>query len=409
MHFLIYSYNFFPEKTGIGKYNGEWAFWLASRGHRVQVITALPYYPEWRVHQGYRGKGWYRERIKGVEVYRCPMYIPKRVTGMTRILADFSFLISSLPWWVYLLFRRQKAEWVVAVLPPLISAIPVYLYGLIRKVKWSVHVQDLQVDAAEQMDLIRQPWLLRLLYRLERFLLLKADRVSSISSGMRKRLIQKGVPDDRYEMLENWAETDFVKPIPKSQRLMEQFGISADEIVVLYSGNLGVKQGVELLLQAAESLQSEKYIRFLICGEGATRPLLESYKQQKGLENVQLHDLVPYEDLPELLSLADIHVLPQKKEAGDLVLPSKLTGILAAGGFVIVAAEEGTTLHEVVAQQQLGWVIAPESVEDLTASIRRYLVSDVSEIRKNARTYAVEQLNISYILDRYVAGIQALL
>src|SRR4030095_13848610 len=99
MKIAVYGINYSPELTGIGKYTGEMATWFAEQGHEVHVITAMPYYPEWKVHEKYKRKLWFSEYIKGVKVFRCPLYVPKKITPLRRIIHEFSFLLSVLPVW----------------------------------------------------------------------------------------------------------------------------------------------------------------------------------------------------------------------------------------------------------------------------------------------------------------------
>ena len=104
MRILIYGINYSPELTGIGKYTGEMGAWLAQQGHTVEVITARPYYPEWKIHAAYRGKGWHTDVIEGAIVHRSPLYVPKSVSALRRILHEFSFVAGSLPYWLKMFF-----------------------------------------------------------------------------------------------------------------------------------------------------------------------------------------------------------------------------------------------------------------------------------------------------------------
>src|SRR5271154_6333789 len=139
MRILIYGINYYPELTGIGKYSGEMGAWLSNRGHDVSVITSNPYYPEWKIHDNYKGKLWNKEYIEGVKVYRCPLYVPKKVTTINRILHELSFQLSTFPIWIYKLFQ-ERFDTVICVGPPFHLGLLPLMYSKIRKAKLMMHV-----------------------------------------------------------------------------------------------------------------------------------------------------------------------------------------------------------------------------------------------------------------------------
>jgi colanic acid biosynthesis glycosyl transferase WcaI len=204
MRILIHGLNYAPELIGIGRYTGELGAWLASRGHAVTVLAAPPYYPQWRVAAGYRPQRWRRERLDGVEVLRAPLYAPSRVTGRGRLLHELSFGASCLYWWLAELWRRRW-DAVVAVCPPLQSGLIPSLLASRQAIALVIHIQDLQLDAARQLGLLRQPALLAGLERLESFLWGRAQAVTTISRAMADRIQAKGVWPGRLHVLPNWT------------------------------------------------------------------------------------------------------------------------------------------------------------------------------------------------------------
>src|SRR5690606_16979965 len=195
MRILIHGINYTPELTGIGKYTGEMAEWLAQQGHDVHVLTALPYYPEWSVHESYRGKKWHTETLNKVNVHRAPLYVPKDVSSAKRIIHEFSFLLSTMPFWIKWIFTKKKFDVVFCIAPPFHLAFFPWIYKNLRGNVWITHIQDLQVDAAKDLGMIRNRTLLKAMFGLERFFLKKGSRVSTISKGMREKILLKGLAE----------------------------------------------------------------------------------------------------------------------------------------------------------------------------------------------------------------------
>ncbi|MVM32526.1 WcaI family glycosyltransferase [Spirosoma sp. HMF4905] len=402
MRILIYDINYTPELTGVGKYTGEMGAWLASKGHIVRVITAMPYYPEWEIHERYKGKGWFTEEIDGVTVNRCPFYVPTKVTTLKRILHEFSFVISSLPYWASVLIGKRY-DIVISISPPFQIGLLPTLYSMIRKVPLWYHIQDLQVDMANELGMIKNKSFVDILFLIEKFILKRSTFVSTISEGMVRKVTDKKVLQTPCFLFPNWVDEQSIKPLPRAASLRSELGLREHDKVVLYSGSLGEKQGLELIIEAAKHYSSRSDIQFLIFGSGGGKTRLESLVNEYQLTNVAFHPLQPYEKLSALLATADIHLVLQKKSASDLVLPSKLTSILAAGGCALVSAVPGTTLYDVIATHQMGILIEPESTQALIAGIDQALDKDVTDYRQNARAYARQYLSKETILQQFEA------
>ncbi|GAB3180933.1 WcaI family glycosyltransferase [Telluribacter humicola] len=399
MRILIYGINYAPELTGIGKYTGEMGAWLAQQVHEVSVITAKPYYPEWQVHQPYKGKWWYTEEMEGVKVHRCPLYVTNPTSAAKRILHEFSFVLSSLIFWLPFFFGR-RLDVVIGVCPPFHLGFLPFLYSKLRGVPYICHTQDLQVDAAKNLGMIKNKRFLDLMFRAEHFILHHAKAVSTISTGMQKKIEKKGIASFRILLFPNWVDVQAIRPLSKEESLRRELSIADDHKVVLYSGNLGEKQGLDLLIEAARHFPDPQ-VCFLIVGSGGGKARLEEMVEQYGLTNVRFLPLQPYEKLSALLATADLHLVLQKKKAADLVMPSKLTSILAAGGCALVTALPETTLYETIQKYNLGILIEPESVEALKEGLAYALESDLKTYRRNARLYAQEFLEKEHIMKAF--------
>lgn len=346
MRIFVLGINYHPELTGIGKYTGELATWLANQGEEVIVVTAPPYYPEWEIHPSYSAVRFQKESLDGVTVIRCPLWVPRRPSGLARILHLASFAVSSSIASLYT-GTRFRPDVVIVIEPPLFCSPVALLLARITKAKSWLHIQDFEVDAAFELNILKSVRLRRWALRIESALMRSFNRVSTISEAMLARLDQKGVPEDQQVLFGNWADLEHLHPDPEAgQCFKEQLGLPAHQRIALYSGNLGEKQGVEIVVEAAKFLHQHPELTFIICGSGAAESRLR--QQAEGLPNLIFLPLQPRETFHKMLNAADIHLLPQRQDAADLVMPSKLTGILAVGGLVIATALPETQVGRVV-------------------------------------------------------------
>jgi colanic acid biosynthesis glycosyl transferase WcaI len=411
MRILIYGINFAPELTGIGKYTGEMAAYLAARGHAVRVITAPPYYPWWRIQPGYSGGAYRKENWKGVEVYRCPLWLPAspaaagKISGFQRLLHLGSFAASSLP--VVVGQVRWRPERVMVLAPSLFNAPLAVLLARLCGAKAWLHIQDFELDAAQRLRILpRLAFLFHLALKAESALYRSFDAVSTISSRMVAKLKEKGVAPQRALYFPNWVDPEQIFPLPGYNALRDELEIPSESQVILYSGSMGQKQGLELLVEAARLLAGERQILFLMCGEGPARPWLEQLAGSQA--NLRFLPLQPPERLNEMLNLAAIHVLPQKAGAADLVMPSKLGGMLASGRVVIAAAEPGTELAEVI--EPLGRVVPPEQAQSLAEEIRRLVDQPAlrEELGCRGRSFVEKTWAKDHVLGEFLQALQSL-
>lgn len=402
MRLLIYGLNYAPEPTGIGKFTGEMAAWLAARGHRLRVIAAPPYYPAWRVGPGYRACSWRHERLDGVQVYRCPLYVPERPSSQNRMIHLVSFGLSSLPvaLWQAASFRPDA---LIAIAPALASAPGARLAAAVGAARSWLHMQDFEVDAAFSLGMVSGGVLKRLALASESWLLRRFDRVSSITPAMLQRLAEKGVAPERRRLFPNWVDTASI--FPASSRLRLDLDLPPDTIVALYSGNMGEKQGVETLSDVAAALRGSAVV-MLLAGAGAAAQRLRHATE--GMSHVRWVALQPAERLNDLLNAADIHLLPQRADAADLVMPSKLAFMLASGRPVIAGAAPGTALAKAI--EGAGVIVPPGAAAAMAEAVRA-LAGDPDRRRvlgSTARARALAEWDREAILTAFEGELEKL-
>ena len=411
LHVLLYGLNFEPELTGIGKYSGEMAHWLVAQGHTVQVVTAPPYYPEWSVRPGFSAMA-YRagDARPGLSVLRCPLWVPSKVTGLSRVLHLMTFALSSGPALLWAGLRSRPS--VLMVVVPTLACVPVALFvaRLLRVPAW-LHVQDFEVDAMHSMGIVQGSGRAhRMVVAAESWLMRRFDRVSSISRNMVRRLHAKGLPPERTIEFPNWVDVSTIRPqgspADNSNPVRAKFAVPPGAKVVLYAGNMGQKQGIEVVVDAARLLQDRQDIFFVLVGAGSAVTGLQRHAQ--GLENIRWLPLQPIELLNDLLNAADIHVLPQRADAADLVMPSKLTGMLASGRPVVGTADANTQLGMTL--DACGVRVPPENATKLADAVDR-LSRDEAQLKRlgvMGREHAMNHLSHTAILSAFEAELKRL-
>lgn len=395
MRILIHGINYAPDEIGIPKYTSEMARWLAARDHDIRVVTAPPYYPEWKVRVGYTAHAYARDVENRIRILRCPIYVPANPSGAKRLLHLASFALTSaipLAW----IAARWRPHLVIGIAPALAAAPATW--GAARlggAVAW-LHIQDLELDAAFEMGLLSHGSLRRMANWIERRILKRFDRVSTISAKMAELLEKKGVaPQNIYE-LRNWVDVTSIHPLTTPSPYRAQWNAGDNDIICLYSGNIANKQGMEVVIDAARLLAHRTDIRFVICGNGSGR---DTFAQAaRTLPNISLLPLQPLGKLNDLLGAADIHMLPQKAGAADLVLPSKLTGMLASGRPVVATAAPGSRLATEI--EDCGLATPPGDAQAFAAALEK-LADDRPQreaLGKKARAAAMSRLEMNAVL-----------
>lgn len=397
MNVLLLGINYAPELVGIGPYTAGMAEWLVAAGHKVTVICAKPYYPQWKVDPSFKGGGVRVSCENGVRVVRLPIYVPRNPDGTRRVMHHVSFAARA-QLAMLLETRKSKPDVVVGIAPSLISMAVARDAARRCGAKFWLHIQDFEVEAAFATGLLKQnSGLGALAGRFENWAL-EADRVSTISPQMRQKLLQKGVPSTHIVEFRNWVDLDEIEPLQGSSTYRAEWRIERP-FVAVYSGNIANKQGIEIVVDAARILSRRKDLIFVICGNGPNKQKL--LEQSSGLDNILFHDLQPRDRLSELLGLATVHLLPQIAGAADLVLPSKLINMLASGRPIVATAMPGTGLADEV--EGCGIVTQPgvpasfaQAIEDLLDNEELRLASG-----KNARERAVERWGRPAILGSF--------
>ncbi|HEX8356836.1 MAG TPA: WcaI family glycosyltransferase, partial [Segetibacter sp.] len=325
-------------------------------------------------------------------------YVPKSPSAITRLISEFSFFFTAYLVILVLLFKK-KFEFVITVAPPFEMGLLGIFYKKIRGAKFLYHIQDLQVDAARDLAIIKSKSIINIFLAIERFIIKNTDAVSTISRGMIEKVRDKC--DKEVLLFPNWVDTTTFYPLANKSDLKVKYGFRPTDKIVLYSGAIGNKQGLEAILESAQKLEDQPNIKFAICGSGPYKEKLIELKNEMNLSNVIFLPLQPLSEFNSFLNMADVHLVLQKAGASDLVLPSKLSTILSVGGVAIVTANEGTSLYDIMSSTNMGIVIEPENNDALVAALSNVVSTEYDEKSKNARLFAEKNLSTGKILNEF--------
>lgn len=368
MKALITSIYSPPEMIGIAKYTGEMCDYLAKNDCEVTLITTAPYYPQWKVWEGFSNRVYKKAKTDPYTAIICPFWMPKKISGATKMLHLLSFSVASIPS-VCKRLILDKPDVVVVVYPYLTTMPFIYVLNKLTfsKTRIWLHIQDYELDAAFDLGIIKNRFLKRIGSAMEHWIIRRSDVVSTISEKMIERANEKGANNPAV-YFPNWVDTDVIYPGKSGQesKYMDLWSLPSDKCIALYSGNIGSKQGLEIIVEAARAL-SDSNVYFVIAGEGPNRERL--VELAAGLNNICFQNLVPQEELNSLLNLADIHMLPQEDGIADLVLPSKLLGMMASGRPIVCTSRVGTQLATIVTE--CGLVVEPNNVGEFSDAIRQ--------------------------------------
>jgi colanic acid biosynthesis glycosyl transferase WcaI len=297
-----------------------------------------------------------------------------------------------------------KPDVVIQVVPTLFCSIQTLILTKMFGAKSVVHIQDYEVDAMFDLSIAKTNLFKKNVYWLEKKILNSFEVVSTISQGMLSRAYEKGIDEKKLLFFPNWSEVARFENQIKDRKFLIDLGINPEKKIVLYSGNMGEKQGLEAVVHAAYCYKKNYDIQFIMVGEGVAKAKLEKLSSDLNLTNISFYPLLPHSKLPSLLASADCHLVIQKKGAADAVLPSKLTNILAVGGNSVITALSDTTLGILCEEfPDISVLVEPESVEELVAGIERALLMPMPN--QVAKKYAKDFLDKDMILSRFEKNI----
>lgn len=336
---LIVGINYRPETTGIAPYTSDMAEHLAASGHHVTVITGFEHYPAWRVEAGERRMR-SEETRDGVRVLRRRHYVPRSQSAIRRAMYEATFFLHGA------LSRPERPEVVFGVIPSLSGGLLARLFAARARAPYGLIFQDLMAPAARQSGIGGGTRVAGATATLERWATAKARTVAIASESFRPYLRATGVEEARIVDLPNWSHLG--APTADRATTRERLGWPADCTVVLHAGNMGLKQGLEQVVEAARRADAlEAPVMFVLMGEGSQRAALEA--RARRITRLQFLPFQPEDEVPNVLEAADVFLVSERATVIDMSLPSKLTSYFAAGRPIVAAVPPGgSTAREIV-------------------------------------------------------------
>jgi colanic acid biosynthesis glycosyl transferase WcaI len=380
---LVASINFAPDHAGIGVYSTDFPVYLAEQGDQVTMVTGFPYYPQWRKRRKDHGRLFSREFFRNVDVRRGYLYVPRKTSAIHRSWHEFTFCFFA----ALNMVRAGHHDVIVIFSPPFFLGLVGLAFRWFWRCRLMINVQDLPLDGAVALGMIRTGLFTRMLRMMERWIYRKADLVATISPTMLSNLQQKGVALGKLVLIPNWIDVAPNAMHPSIGSFMSRHPEARGKFTVAYAGNLGIKQGVDMLLHLANRLKSDGGMHFFIIGDGADRMQLERLAVELATPNLTFLPFMNPPEYRDMLADIDMVFVAQRSGAGNNFFPSKLLGLMAQSKPLLVAADDNSELARVIRETGCGVVSAYGDIEGMAKNLGRLKSSreDMLEMGRRGR------------------------
>jgi len=342
---------------------------LSQRGHSIIVLTTVPHYPTGVVPDEFRKKFIQREKNKNIEIYRIRIPSLNRSNLTGRFLQFFIYQIGAT--WVGL---KKNYDLAFVANPGLWVWLPFFILCVLRRKPSVYSVYDVYPDVGIRLGIFKNKIIIKIITFLERYCLNHTNVVRIISESFKNGLLNLGVPESKMILIYDWVDIDLIKPMSKINSFSESNDLT-NHFIVLYAGNIGFSQGLEVILQVAREMSDDPEILFLFVGDGSGRAHLIDVANQYQLTNIHFIPFQPRELLPQVLSCADISIVVLKKGIGFNSIPSKILSILASNRPVIASIDEGCEGWQLIQRAEAGVCVPPED--------SHLLVDAISKLKEN--------------------------
>ncbi len=421
---VLYITQYFPPETGAAMARAyAMAKGLQERGHSVTVLTGFPNYPKGVVPEEYRGKLFSREEMDGMTILRCYIVPENKASRLKRLLFSVSLSISAL---FFGLFTKGY-DVIYATSPPLFLGLTGYLLGIRHRAPFVLEVRDLWADVSEALEIFSNRSAFSLLRSLERFLYRRAKKLVVVTNGFKRHVVNEGISGDKIEVITNGVDVELFAPsgtsgeadkagdTGKTRETVDacdagensgaagSFDSDKRPFEVLYAGNVGLAQGLDVVVKAAAIMQDEgeDKVIFKIIGDGAEKERLKELAASYGLTNIAFEDSKPKAEAIRDMGSADALLVTLKKHhVFTITLPSKLFDCMAMGKPVLLGVEGEAA--EILKSAEGGICFEPENPESLAQAVK-FLKNNPDigiKLGRNGRDYIVKNYNRSGLVAK---------
>ena len=376
-------------------------------GRRVHVVTALPWYREHAIEPGWGGRLVRREKTEWGSIIRVHPFPGKSKRNLLRRavgFAAFSVVAGVCTLFAGGIHRRPAA--IISMSPPLTLGLTGWLAARLRGTKAIFNIQDVFPDAAVETGAITNLRIIAVAKWLERISYHRSDAVVVLSEDLRANVVAKVSPSHAHKVhvIPNFVDAERIVPLARTNGYRDELGIS-DATVVMYAGNVGWSQSLDMMLHAAREMPDTV---FVINGDGSARADLE--KSAAGIPNIRFAGYQPRERVPEVLATADVHVVPLRAGLGAVSVPSKTYSILAAARPVVAAIDPGTEVTRILAASGAGTCVPPDDAVAFTAALKE-MVSDparAASMGESGRRWVSEHVSPAAVAREYLGLVDSL-
>ncbi len=404
LRLVVLCPHFAPDMAPTGVVMTRIVHELTALGHELHVVTSLPWYREHAIETGWGGRLWRVEKTAWGSITRVHPFPGKTKRNLLR--RAFGFVLFSAVVGMRSLVAGglpRRVDGVLTMSPPLTLGLTGWFTKLFRSGMLVFNIQDIFPDAAAQTGAITNKQILRVARWFERLSYERSDAVVLLSEDLKQNVAAKLSTEfhNRLHVIPNFVDTSAIVPGDRMTSYRRELGID-DRVIVMYAGNVGFSQSLELVLAAARSMP---HIAFVINGDGAARKSLQDEVKSKDIDNVYFADYQPIERLSEVLASGDIHVVPLKTGLASVSVPSKMYSILSAGRPVVAAIDSGTEIPRTLAESGAGIAVAPDNEAEFISALQILISDGAKRVAMGAlgRTWVEHHASAGAVAKRYEA------
>jgi glycosyltransferase involved in cell wall biosynthesis len=405
MHILFLTHYFPPEVNAPASRTYEHCKRWVSEGHKVTIVTCVPNHPGGRIYPGYRNRLFQKEDKDQIEVIRLWTYLAPNKGFLKRSINFMVFMLMA----ILAIPLMQKADVVISTSPQFFCGMAGFFVSRLKRIPWILEIRDLWPDSILAVGAIENKSIIKLLEYMELFAYRKADKIVALTMAFKNHMVAKGIAADKIEIITNGVDLSLFRALPRNNDLSEKLKLDG-KFVVSYFGTHGMAHGLETVLKAANTLENQSSILFLLAGDGAERDRLLALRDKMKLKNVMMLSQLPKEKMPYLLAASDAcMVLLIKNDLFKTVIPSKIFEAMAMRRPIILGVDG--ECRKIIEAANCGICIEPENSQHLAqAVLQLFSNSELSEtLGNNGRNVLEEKYDRDKLAKKFlkmVKGVQ---